>query len=113
SEEAQLGVRRAFHDLRENLTGLAKPLEQEIQKFEQRTMRAVGDVMTRVKYDPLSISEGGQEMQPLLSRYFPEDKPQARVLTLLSAYARYGPKLIEAIDNVPEVFDFSHHVAVM
>ena len=113
SEEAQLGVRRAFHDLRENLTGLARPLEQDIQKFEQRTLRAVGDVMTRVKYDPLSISEGGQEMQPLLSRYFPEDKPQERVLTLLSAYARYGPKLIEAIDNVPEVFDFSHHVAVM
>ncbi|MCB9893962.1 MAG: bacillithiol biosynthesis cysteine-adding enzyme BshC [Planctomycetes bacterium] len=113
NEEAQLAVRRAFHDLRENLTGLAKPLEQDIAKFEQRTMRAVGDVMTRVKYDPLSITEGGAEMQPLLNRYFPEDKPQERVITLLAAYARYGPKLIEAIDNVPEVFDFGHHVAVM
>lgn len=112
-EEAQSGVRRAFKDMREGLVGLARPLEQDIQKFEQRTMRSASDAMVRVKHDALSITEGGAEMQPLLNRYFPEDKPQERVTTLLSAYAKFGPKLIEAVDAVPEIFDFHHHVAVM
>lgn len=112
-EEAQSGVKRALGDLRENLGGLARPLDGELQKFEQRMLRTAGDVMTRVKYDPLSISEGGPEMQALLNRYFPEDKPQERVLTVLAAYAKHGPRLLEAIDNIPDLFDFKHHVAVM
>ena len=112
-EETQGAVRRAFKDMRDNLSGLARPLEQDVQKFEQRTLRAASDAMARVKYDPLGITEGGAEMQPLLNRYFPEDKPQERVITLLSAYARFGPKLMEAVDAVPEIFDFHHHVAVM
>jgi bacillithiol biosynthesis cysteine-adding enzyme BshC len=112
-EEAQAGIRRAFHDLRENLTGLAKPMEQDLQKFEQKTLRAAADVMQRVKHDPLGISDGGGEMQPLINRYFPEDKPQERAITLLAAYATHGPRLIGAIDQIPEVFDFHHHVAVL
>ena len=76
-------------------------------------MRSASDAMARVKYDPLGVTEGGEEMQPLLNHYFPEDKPQERVTTLLSAYARFGPKLLEAVDAVPEIFDFHHHVAVM
>jgi bacillithiol synthase len=112
-EEAQAGIRRAFYDLRENLTGLAKPLEQDLQKFEQKTLRAAGDIMTRVKHDPLGISDGGGEMQPLLNRYFPDDRPQERAITLLAAYATYGPGLVEAVDAIADVFDFHHHVAVL
>lgn len=112
-EDAQSGVRRAFREMREGLSSLARPLEQDIQKFEQRTLRAAGDAMSRVKHDPLAITEGGADMQPLLNRYFPEDRPQERVITLLSAYARFGPRLLDAVDGVPDIFDFHHHVAVM
>jgi bacillithiol synthase len=112
-EDAQSGVRRALGDLRHNLAGLARPLDQELQKFEHRTLRAVGDVMTRVKYEPLSITEDGPEMQALLNRYFPEDKPQERVVSVLAAYARYGPALVEAAESTPEIFNFQHHVAVL
>ncbi|MBZ0137180.1 MAG: bacillithiol biosynthesis cysteine-adding enzyme BshC [Planctomycetes bacterium] len=112
-EDAQSGVRRAISELKENLAGLAKPLDQDLQKFEQRTLRSVGDVMTRVKYEPLAITEGGSEMEPLLNRYFPEDKPQERVITILAAYARHGPRLLEAVESTPEIFDFHHHIAVL
>lgn len=112
-EDAQSGVKRALSDLRENLAGLAKPLDQELQKFEQKTMRAAGDVMTRVKYEPLNITEGGSEMEPYLNRYFPEDKPQERVITVLAAYAQHGPRLLEAAEATPEIFDFHHHIAVL
>lgn len=112
-EDAQSGVKRALSDLRHNLGGLARPMDQELQKFEQRTLRTVGDVMTRVKYDPLSIVEDGPALQPLLNRYFPEDKPQERVITVLAAYARHGPRLLEAVEATPEIFDFHHHIAVL
>ena len=112
-EDAQSGAKRAISELKENLSGLAKPLDQELQKFEQKTLRAAGDVMTRVKYEPLNITKGGAEMEPLLNRYFPEDKPQERVISILAAYAQHGPRLLEAAEATPEIFDFHHHVAVL
>ena len=112
-EEAQAGVKRAFADMRTGLQGLARPLEADVQKFEQRTVRAASDVMTRVKYDPIHVVEGGQEVEQLLNRYFPEDRPQERVITLLAAWAKYGPKLMEAADSTPDPFNHHHHIAVM
>lgn len=111
-EEAQAGLRGAFRELRDNLRGLQKPLEQEIQKVEQRALRASGDAMTRVKYDPLPITRRGDEMAPVLNRYFPDDRPQERVVTLLSAWAVHGPGLLRAVDEVTDVFDFQHQLAL-
>lgn len=113
SESAQRGMEAAMRDLRLGLSGLARPLEQDLQKLEQRGGRAVADVLARVKHDPLRLTDGGEEMLPLLNRYFPEDRPQERVWTLLGAYAKYGPRLLDAFDGVKDVFDFQHHVAVM
>lgn len=112
-DSAQQGVEATMRELRLGLSGLARPLEQDLQKLEQRTNRAVAEVLSRVKHDPLRLSQSGEEMQPLLNRYFPEDRPQERVWTLLSAYARYGAQLMDAFDGVKDIFDFQHHVAVM
>lgn len=109
-EEAQGQLRQGFRELGSGLRGLARPLQNELGKFEQRTLRAAGDVMTRVKHDPLHVTKGGPEMEPYLNRYLPDDAPQERVVTLLSAYAKLGPKLIEAVDEIPDVFDFHHYV---
>jgi bacillithiol biosynthesis cysteine-adding enzyme BshC len=111
-ESSRSGTQEAFLELKEELLGLGRGLEQDMQKLEQRTQRAVNDVMVRVRHDALALIEGGEEFAPVLNRYFPEDKPQERVISVLAAYAELGPKLIELAAGAGDVFDFSHRAGV-
>jgi len=112
-DSAQAGLKTAFAGMRTDLKGLAKALDQEIEKLEQRTQRSITDIMTRVKYEPLKLLSGGQEFEPLLNRYFPEDKPQERVISVLAALAHYGARLVDQVEAHPDLFDFHHHVAIV
>lgn len=112
-ESAKAGTKEAFASLKENLLGLGRGLDAEIQRLEQRTQRGLSDVMTHVKHDALSLVEAGANMEPMLNRYFPEDRPQERVTTLLAAYAELGPGLIDLAEDSGDVFDFQHRAAVM
>jgi hypothetical protein len=47
-------------------------------------------------------------MGALLDSYFPEGRPQERVLTVLALYAELGPGLIEMLDKHPNLFEFNH-----
>lgn len=107
------GVKEAFEALRGELLGLGRGLEPELQRLEQRTQRGVADVMTRVRHDAFTLMDGGNELEPVLNRYFPEDKPQERVISLLSMFAELGPQLIDLADNSGDVFDFQHKAAVV
>jgi bacillithiol biosynthesis cysteine-adding enzyme BshC len=111
-ETASAALRDSFANLKHDLLSLGRGLEQELQRLEQRTQRAAGDVMVRVKHDALSLIDGGESLSSVLNRYFPEDKPQERVITLLAAYAELGPRLIELAEDAGDVFDFQHRAAV-
>jgi uncharacterized protein YllA (UPF0747 family) len=113
ADGTQAGLRQAFAAMRADLKGLARGMEQEIGRLEQRTSRAVSDVMTRVKHEPLKLLPNGPELEPLWNRYFPEDRPQERVISVLAAVAEFGPGLVDAIESQAGLFDFSHHVVVL
>lgn len=113
SDSAQSGLKQAFAAMRSELKGLAKVLEPELERLEQRTGRSMADVMTKVKHEPLKLLRGGEDFEPLWNRYFPEDKPQERVITVAAALAKYGPKLVEYVDQHPDVFDFHHHIVLV
>ncbi|MBX3461206.1 MAG: bacillithiol biosynthesis cysteine-adding enzyme BshC [Planctomycetes bacterium] len=112
-ESTRAGIKEAFAALRTDLLGLGRGLEPELQRLEQRTQRGVADVMNRVQHDALALMEGGSNLEPILNRYFPEDKPQERVISLLSLYAELGPQLIELAEDSGDVFDFQHRAAVV
>jgi len=113
AESAHSGLKQAFAGMRADLKGLAKALEPDIERLEQKTSRSLSDVMTRVKYEPLKLLQGGQEFEGMWNRYFPEDRPQERVITILAALANYGPAVIELVEKHPDIFDFYHHVAIV
>lgn len=113
AEGAQAGLKGAFASLRNDLKGLARGLEPELGRLEQRTSRAVADVMNRVKHDPLRGMPGAENFAGMMNRYFPEDRPQERVISVVSALAEYGPELVEKVRAHPDVFDFHHHVALV
>lgn len=113
SESAQSGLKQAFSAMRAELKGLAKPLEQDLERLEQRTAKSLSDVMTRVKYEPLKLLQGGTEFESTWNRYFPEDRPQERIISVLAALAAYGPALVDRVEQHPDIFDFHHHVAVL
>ncbi|MBX3474194.1 MAG: bacillithiol biosynthesis cysteine-adding enzyme BshC [Planctomycetes bacterium] len=113
ADGAQSGLKQAFSAMRQDLKGLSKPLEPDIERLEQRTGRALAEIMTRVKHEPLKLLQGGSDYEPMWNRYFPEDRPQERVISVVSALARYGPAMVDVVDQRPDVFDFHHHVAVV
>ena len=113
SEGTQAGLKAAFSSMRADLKGLARPLEPELGRLEQRTARAMHDVMNRVRHDPLKGLPGGKDFEVMMNRYFPEDKPQERVITLVSALAAHGPGLMEKVFSHPDVFDFNHLVVIV
>lgn len=112
-ESARNGVKEAMAAMQDDLLGLGRGLDGEIKRLEQRTQRGLSDVMVRVKHDVLSLLEGGAGMAEVLNRYFPEDKPQERVFSVLAAWAQYGPQLAELALNAGDVFDHSHRAAVV
>ncbi|MCC6464814.1 MAG: bacillithiol biosynthesis cysteine-adding enzyme BshC [Planctomycetes bacterium] len=112
AESARRGMEQAFAGLQDDLRTLARPLENDINRLQQRTQRAIGEVMNRIEHEPLRIFPGGDEYGPVLGKYFPENRPQERVVTVLALLARYGPRLLDAIDQHPDLFDFNHHVVV-
>jgi uncharacterized protein YllA (UPF0747 family) len=113
ADGTQAGLKGAFAGLRADLKGLARGLEPELGRLEQRTSRAVSDVMNRVKHEPLRGKPGGENFAGMMNRYFPDDRPQERIITVLAALAQYGPGLVEKMQAHPDVFDFHHHVAIM
>lgn len=113
AESAQAGLKTAFASLRAGLKGLARGLEPEVARLEQRTARGMTDVMNWVRHDPLRGMPGGEQFAAMMNRYFPEDRPQERVISVIAAIAQYGPELMSKLLAPPDVFDFHHHVALM
>jgi bacillithiol synthase len=111
SETARGQIETAMEELARELGNLGKGLDPEVRRLEQRSAKAVADVMTRITHEPLKLVEGGERFEGVLSQYLPEDKPQERVITVLSAYARYGPRLLELAEGAPGPFEYPHWLA--
>lgn len=112
AEAAGAGLQSGFAAMRAELKGLAKPLEHDLERLQQRTARALTEIMNRIRHEPLKLLQGGSEHEPAWNRYFPEDRPQERVISVLAGIARHGPALVDLLDQRTDVFDFHHHVLV-
>ncbi len=110
-DSAQSSLRSGFAGLRQDLSGLAKPLASEISRLETKTLHSLNDVRGKVDRDPLGASGNSAHVARLLDRYFPEGQLQERELTLLATFAKLGERLLEVAGLVPNLFDFRHHVA--
>ncbi|GIK51268.1 MAG: putative cysteine ligase BshC [Planctomycetota bacterium] len=110
-DTAERGVRASFAALKQDLGALAKPLASEVSRLEVKTLQSLTDVRGRVKREPLAVSKESAPSARLLERYFPEGELQERELTWLGEYARLGDKLVQAVQGLPNIFDFRHHAA--
>jgi bacillithiol synthase len=112
-EVAKSGISTAFAELRESLGSLNRSLDQDLQRLEQRISRGTGDVMDRVKHDALDLLSSGEDMAPLLNRYFPSDRPQEREVSVLGMYTKLGPTLVDLCERAGDVFNTQHKAAII
>lgn len=97
----------AFASLERNISQIPAGAK-EVQNLKSRILRSVSDTMQPVRHQPLSLVKDGDSHKLLLGKYFPAGAPQERIVSLISAYAQYGPKIVNLLDSHRSPFDFKH-----
>ncbi|MHC4839803.1 MAG: bacillithiol biosynthesis cysteine-adding enzyme BshC [Planctomycetota bacterium] len=67
----------------------------EATGLQSRIDRSVSDIMQQIRHRPTAVTPEGDEHKLLMDKYFPSDAPQERVVSLVAAYVKYGPRLTD------------------